>query len=103
MISPSFDGTDACSLTSCVLMLSSVTVAAGLTMWMPSVSVRPVTRPKTLTTPTCPVRTHDVDENATITATPIKTSVPTLLTNVFAPPLPARLMVNGSPMVPPQL
>ena len=52
MIRPSFDGTEAFSLISWVLTLSSVTLATGLTMWMPSDRVRPVTRPKMLTTPT---------------------------------------------------
>src|SRR6187549_2738023 len=103
MISPSFDGTDACSLTSCVLMLSSVTFAAGFTTWMPSVSARPVTRPNSVTTPTCPVGTHDVDENATSTAMPITRSIPTPRMKPFRPPPSARSMENGPRIVPPQL
>src|SRR5689334_23121973 len=76
MISPSFDGTAACSFTSCVLMLNSVTPAAGFTKWRPSDSVCPVTRPKTVTTPTWPVRTHDVDASARTPARISSTSTP---------------------------
>jgi hypothetical protein len=101
MISPSFEGTEARSLSSCVLMLSSVIVAAGFTMWIPSDKVRPVTRPKMLTTPTCPVRTQDVEENATMTSTISRTSMPAPRMKVL-PPLPDSI-VNGSRMLPPGL
>src|SRR5262245_5001313 len=70
---------------------------------MPSGKAWPVTRPKTVTTPTCPVLTQDADENATIAARPINRSVPTPRTNVFPPLPPALSRVNGSRMLPPQM
>jgi hypothetical protein len=55
-----------------------------------------------VTTPTCPVRTQDVDENATIAAMPASRSIPAPLMNVLALPPSARSMVNGARIVPPR-
>src|SRR5689334_6149145 len=50
-----------------------------------------------LTMPTCPVRTHDVDENAKITTTIRSTSIPAPRRNDL-PPLTPCSIVKGSRM-----
>src|SRR5690349_21392545 len=95
MIRPSFEGTDARSLTSCVLTLNSVTVAKGLTRCTPSPSTCPVTRPNIVTTPTCPVWTHDVDDIAMTSAATTRTSMPRPRANVRGAIPPVCSIANG--------
>src|SRR6267378_1346285 len=93
-MSPSFEGTLALSFTDCVWTDIFCTDFNGLTRWIPSGRVSPVTRPNRVSTPTFPVGIELVLAiNRMITSTTIA-----ICNNFF--PAPPKLGIPGIPPPP---